>query len=296
MDLPATPCSQRPPTELGRKLSRVRPWVQALFLGVWLAPIGRWVGGLPSCVFHCYSCPLASFACPVGVAANYAALFPAVFEIPVSPDRRAAARAGSPSVRWSAAGRVPSVCPGLSGPTHRPEDHPARLDRTHSLRRARRSRARAADDPRRSRYSLRRTIGFHLSPLPGRRARGRTSLLGPGTAFRRRLADEWVENGDPGRFIGAAIVVDRPWCRIFCPLGGWLALFNRWSLFHLRFTASACSECNLCRTRCRFGVKVDEQVNVPGCVRCLECTACGAIQPALALPLRAPVTRPTAVR
>jgi ferredoxin-type protein NapH len=40
------------------------------------------VGGIPSCVFHCYSCPLASFACPVGVAANYAALFPAVFEIP----------------------------------------------------------------------------------------------------------------------------------------------------------------------------------------------------------------------
>ena len=82
MEPPTTHCIARPPTELGRKLLRLRPWVQAAFLGVWLAPLSRWVGGIPSCVFHCYSCPLASFACPVGVAANYAALFPAVFEIP----------------------------------------------------------------------------------------------------------------------------------------------------------------------------------------------------------------------
>jgi polyferredoxin len=85
-------------------------------------------------------------------------------------------------------------------------------------------------------------------------------------------------------FIGAAVVIRRPWCRIFCPLGGWLALFNRWSLFHLRFEAKACVECNLCRSRCPIGVKVDERVNVVGCIRCLECTTCGAVQPALALP------------
>ena len=44
---------------------------------VWLAPVGRWLHGIPGCVFHCYSCPLSSFACPVGVMANYAALLPA---------------------------------------------------------------------------------------------------------------------------------------------------------------------------------------------------------------------------
>jgi len=55
-------CKQRPPTELGRKLSRLRPWVQTGFLGVWLAPVGQWLHGIPSCVFHCYSCPLSSFA------------------------------------------------------------------------------------------------------------------------------------------------------------------------------------------------------------------------------------------
>jgi polyferredoxin len=97
----------------------------------------------------------------------------------------------------------------------------------------------------------------------------------------------WLKTAILAAFIGAAIVIYRPWCRILCPLGGWLALFNRWSLFHLRFKASACVECNLCRSRCPAGVKVDEAVNVPGCIRCLECTTCGAIEPAFAVPTNA---------
>jgi polyferredoxin len=85
-------------------------------------------------------------------------------------------------------------------------------------------------------------------------------------------------------FLGTALFVRRPWCRVLCPLGGLLALFNRFSLFHLRFRKHECVECNLCRTRCPFGVKLDQAVNVTGCVRCLECTACGAMEPAFARP------------
>jgi len=85
-------------------------------------------------------------------------------------------------------------------------------------------------------------------------------------------------------FVGSALFIHRPWCRVLCPLGGALALFNRFSLFHLRFKPSECSECNLCRSRCPVGVHVDEKVNVSGCVRCLECTTCGAVEPCFALP------------
>ena len=85
-------------------------------------------------------------------------------------------------------------------------------------------------------------------------------------------------------FFAAALLIHRPWCRIFCPLGGLLALFNRLSLFHLRFNPKECVECNLCRSRCSMGVKVDQNVNVSGCIRCLECTTCGAIEPAVARP------------
>jgi len=82
MECSAPNCPPRPVAALGRKLSRLRPWVQTGFLGVWLAPVGRWLHGIPGCVFHCYSCPLSAFACPVGVAANSAALLPVVWEVP----------------------------------------------------------------------------------------------------------------------------------------------------------------------------------------------------------------------
>jgi polyferredoxin len=85
-------------------------------------------------------------------------------------------------------------------------------------------------------------------------------------------------------FILIALFVHRPWCRFLCPLGGLLALFNRWSLFHLQFKGSECVECNLCRSRCAMGVKLDTEANASNCIRCLECTRCGALKPSLALP------------
>jgi hypothetical protein len=33
-----------------------------------------------------------------------------------------------------------------------------------------------------------------------------------------------------------------------------------------------------------MGVKVDQAVNVSGCIRCLDCTKCGALEPHFALP------------
>jgi polyferredoxin len=99
----------------------------------------------------------------------------------------------------------------------------------------------------------------------------------------------WFKTGLLLSFLVAALFFHRPWCRIFCPLGGFLALFNRFSLFHLRFNPKKCVECNLCRSRCSMGVKVDQKVNVSGCIRCLECTTCGAIEPCFALPQNNPL-------
>jgi ferredoxin-type protein NapH len=80
-------------------------------------------------------------------------------------------------------------------------------------------------------------------------------------------------------FVGSALIINRPWCRIFCPLGGFLALFNKVSVFHLRFKKTGCSECNSCRSRCSFDVKLDLDANARDCVRCLECVSCDAIEP-----------------
>jgi polyferredoxin len=50
----------------------------------------------------------------------------------------------------------------------------------------------------------------------------------------------WLKSLILVAFFASALFVNRPWCRIFCPLGGLLALFNRFSLFHLRFKPSEC--------------------------------------------------------
>ena len=56
------------------KLLGWRMWIQASFLMVWLDPLGLRMHTMCSPVFHCYACPLATFACPIGVIAQFGAL------------------------------------------------------------------------------------------------------------------------------------------------------------------------------------------------------------------------------
>jgi ferredoxin-type protein NapH len=59
-------------SRLIHRLIPYRFWVQLTFLAVWLTPL-RWFK-VCSPVFHCYACPLATFACPIGVLAQFSAL------------------------------------------------------------------------------------------------------------------------------------------------------------------------------------------------------------------------------
>lgn len=59
---------------LTARLARWRVWVQAAFLVGWLGPYLPRLHSVCSPVFHCYSCPWALFACPIGVMANFSAL------------------------------------------------------------------------------------------------------------------------------------------------------------------------------------------------------------------------------
>ena len=276
------------PAARGRKLSRLRPWVQTGFLAVWLAPVGRWLHGIPGCVFHCYSCPLSSFACPVGVMANYAALLPAAGEVPyllIGLLLLVGAATGSLVCGWA--------CPfgflqdALGKLTTRKISPPPW---TGAIR-----------------YVVLIGLVILLPWVLGYRGipfekqvisicrlcpAGALEAGVPYSAQSLLAGNGWMMSGlKTGillSFLAVALFIHRPWCRMFCPLGGFLALFNRFSLFHLRFNPQQCVECNLCRSRCSMGVKVDQAVNVSGCIRCLECTTCGAIEPCLALPRSTP--------
>jgi ferredoxin-type protein NapH len=283
-DCPPSAPIDRSPAVLGKRLKRLRPWVQTGFLAVWLAPLGRWLHGMPGCVFHCYSCPLSSFACPIGVAANYAALFPAAFEVPyllIGVLLLVGALAGTLVCGWA--------CPFgfLQDLLGKVTDRKVQIPGWFGY----------------GRYVvlvglvvlLPMFLGFRGTPYEEQTLS--ICRLCPAGALEAGLPYSiksiysgegwlmsWWKTSILVIFFAAALTIHRPWCRIFCPLGGLLALFNRWSLFHLRFNSRSCVECNLCRSRCQLGVKVDQEVNVTGCIRCLECTACGAITPAIASP------------
>ena len=295
MDCASSECKPSAPTRLGHKLARIRPWVQTVFLGVWLAPLGQWLHGVPSCVFHCYSCPLSSFACPVGVLANYAALLPVCGEVPFL-------LLGILLVIGAVSG---SLACGWACPFGFLQDWLAKIPVP---------KVRLPDWAGHFRYvvlvglvlALPMILGFKGIPFE-EQAVSICRLCPAGAleaglpySVKGYLAGDgwmmsWFKTAILAAFIGAALFVHRPWCRIFCPLGGLLAIFNRFSLFHLRFKANSCVECNLCRSRCSMGVKVDQAVNVTGCIRCLECAKCGALEPAFALPGQAaPPAKPQA--
>jgi ferredoxin-type protein NapH len=276
--------SARSPAALGKRLVKIRPWVQTGFLAIWLAPVGRWLHGIPGCVFHCHSCPFSALACPIGVAANYAALFPAAFEIPyllIGVLLLVGAIAGSLVCGWACPFGFLQDLLGKITPTKL--QIPGWLGY--------------------GRYFVLIAMVVLLPMILGYRGTAYDEQtisicrLCPAGALEAGLPYSissiysgggwlmsWWKTAILLVFFGSALAIHRPWCRIFCPLGGLLALFNRWSLFHLKYNSQACIECNLCRSRCKMGVKVDQKVNVPGCIRCLECTTCGALSPSFALP------------
>lgn len=263
---------------------KFRPWVQSAFLAVWLAPLSGALHGLPSCVFHCYSCPLSSLACPIGLLANYAAILPAVPTFPfllIGVLVLVGGLAGSLVCGWACPfGFLQDLLGRISGtklvlPSWVSWGRYVTLVGLVLVLPWMLGRQGILFDDQAISFCRLCPAGALEAGLP----HSLTSLLaGQGWLM------SWYKTLILAVFLVAAIYLHRPWCRMLCPLGGLLALFNRTSLFHLRFNAKECVECNLCRSRCPVGVKLDLSANSTSCVRCLECVACGAIEPVVALP------------
>jgi MauM/NapG family ferredoxin protein len=69
---------------------------------------------------------------------------------------------------------------------------------------------------------------------------------------------------------GSALLIKRFWCRSVCPLGGLYSLTARFSL--LRRSVVKCTECGVCRSRCRMGAIKDDTSYIKGeCILCMDC-------------------------
>ncbi|MCF7669124.1 MAG: 4Fe-4S binding protein [Verrucomicrobia bacterium] len=244
-----------------------RLWVQVGFLAVWLDPLALRMHNICGPVFHCYACPLAAFACPVGVLAQFSALHLIPF-IAIGTLVLAGALFGRIICGW--------ICPfGLF------QDLVAKVPV--------------------KRFEIPRWLGaFRYVVLVGA-VLLIPYLFGEGhplfickicpAGFLEKAVPDMGQAaiiGDPipwpntlkivvaGLVITAAFVTFRPWCRVLCPLGAIFGFFNRFSVFSMEFENHHCTQCGRCRTLCTYGGKPDKSPNSDNCLRCFECTQCDA--------------------
>ncbi len=77
--------------------------------------------------------------------------------------------------------------------------------------------------------------------------------------------------------LGLSVVSKRPFCRIFCPVGAILALFNKVSLLQIKLRENTCNplRCNICQDVCPMDIKIYENTTNLDCIRCGRCiSAC----------------------
>ncbi len=75
----------------------------------------------------------------------------------------------------------------------------------------------------------------------------------------------------------------RFFCKLLCPLGAIYGLLNRISLYRLQLSREACVACGKCQSACPMGVN---PVGNPGAAECIRCGECVAACPRQALSLR----------
>lgn len=75
----------------------------------------------------------------------------------------------------------------------------------------------------------------------------------------------------------ASMFYDRFFCKYACPLGAFLGIISKISLFKIKRENSTCIHCNLCNKSCPVNINVSNlnQIDSAECISCLECvTAC----------------------
>lgn len=77
----------------------------------------------------------------------------------------------------------------------------------------------------------------------------------------------------------ASIVIYRPFCRFFCPLGAFYAVFNRLSVFAMQIDESKCIGCNACQRACLMDCQK------VGDAECIACGKCQSVCPTKAIHL-----------
>ena len=78
-----------------------------------------------------------------------------------------------------------------------------------------------------------------------------------------------------------SLFVERPWCKYACPYGAFLGLVGKLSLFKIKRSESACTNCTLCNRKCPMNIDIEHKKVIYDslCNKCMECTDSGVCKP-----------------
>lgn len=255
-------------TKLASLVAKMLPYrlgVQSAFLLVWLTP-GLRLHSFCGPVFHCYACPLATFACPIGVIAQFSALHILPF-MAIGLLVAIGALLGSALCGWACPfGLVQDLAAKVPAP------------RLHL--------------PAWTGYLRYAVLAGTVIAIPYLWGEGhplfvcRVCPAGGLEAAVPAMVTQAAEGKgivwpNPVKltivvvFLIAIFFVRRPWCRLLCPLGAIFSLFNQVSAVFLRVDSGRCTQCKQCRKLCPYEIHPDQSPNDLRCIRCLECTRCG---------------------
>lgn len=74
-------------------------------------------------------------------------------------------------------------------------------------------------------------------------------------------------------FLILSLIVDRPFCRWFCPQGAMYGIVSFLRIFTIKRNSNTCIQCKQCDRSCPMGIEVStsEDVLNPQCVDCFKC-------------------------
>jgi len=93
-----------------------------------------------------------------------------------------------------------------------------------------------------------------------------------------------------GLMFGLLFFARRFWCRYLCPIGAFLAIFNKISLIQLKIKKELCIGCMTCSKVCPMGIKIHEEYVAENKMyidskECIKCGLCSKKCPTKALSL-----------
>lgn len=248
-----------------QKLIPWRIWTQLSFLLVWLDPFSLRMHGICAPVFHCYGCPLATFACPIGIVATSIA-FGIVPFLAIGIIVLAGALLGGIICGWICPfGFLQDLVAKIPTPKYKLPSWAGYF-----------------------RYAV--LIGlvllipyffneehflFICQVCPAGALESRIPRMVKASYSGNEIPwPNLIKSAVTILFVAGMFFIHRPWCRILCPLGAVFGLFNRFSAVYLKFKPSECNTCRVCHKYCGFEVQPDHKPDSDNCVRCLDCTQC----------------------